>query len=401
MPEESCSSTPTHATALQRGVDKACGRPVKGDARPPRACNVRHRQEVGARPTITNDGVGRIAQGRSSSTTPTRTWAPKLAKEVATKRPNDVRPATGRRPATVLAQGRWLREGIRNVAARCAGRWRSSAASRLRSRQVNTAVLLGHGAVRSKGTSPRSPRWPRSRPRTRKIGEADRPRAFDKVRQGWRDHGRGSPDHGPGASSSPRACSSTKGYIFAVLFVTEPGAHGVRSSTTRRSCFRAGQGFSSLNDLLAAAREGRAVGQAAAAYSREDVDVERLSTLVRQQDPRHVHRGRPSRRRASVTAARRWMQDMAVLTGGSGVRRRRGRAVPGHRRAGSASAGPGGFNRQQGHDDARRRFRADANRHRGPHPPRSVTRSRATRLRLGPREAPGSGSRSSGGRGSA
>ena len=241
---------------------------------------------------------------RSSSRTPSRTWAPSSCKEVATKT-NDVA-GDGTTTATVLAQA-LVREGLRNVAA-----------------GANPIVAqAGHRARRSPPRSSRSRRRPRrSTARSEiaqvaaisaadaSIGEvlAD---AIDKVGKDGTVTVEESNTFGLELEFT-EGMQFDKGYL-SPYFVTDPERQ--EAVLDDPYILIVNSKVSAVHDLVPGAREGDAERQARCSIIAEDVEGEALATLV-------VNKIRGTFTSVAVKAPgfgerrKAMLGDIAILTGG-------------------------------------------------------------------------------------
>ena len=260
--------------ALERGVD-ALANAVKVTLGP-RGRNVVIDKKWGA-PTITNDGVTIAKEIELED--PYENLGAQLAKEVATKT-NDVA-GDGTTTATVLAQA-MVHEGLRNVAA-------GAAPSALK-RGIDAAVeAVSERAARGRPRG-RGQGGDRARRDHLRAGRRDRRphrRGVRQGRQGRRHHRRGVLDDRDGAGLH-RGHAVRQGLHLALL------RHGRRAhGGRRRGRLRARPPEQDLGDQRAAAAAGEgAAGRQAAVHRRRGRRGRGAVDARRQQDPRHVHRGR-------------------------------------------------------------------------------------------------------------
>ena len=145
-----------------------------------------------------------------------------------------------------------------------------------------------------------------------------------------------------------------KGYI-SPYFVTDPER---MEAVLEDAYVLINQGkISSISDLLPLLEKVAQAGKPLLVIA-EDVDGEALSTLVVNKIRGTLQRRSRSRPRASATAARPCSQDIAILTGAPG-RRRRGRPQAGPGRPRGARHRPPHHRHQGRHHDRRRRRRHD------------------------------------------
>jgi chaperonin GroEL len=217
-----------------------------------------------------------------------------MVREVASKT-SDVA-GDGTTTATVLARA-IFKEGVKTVAAGA----NPMALKRGIEKAVEQAVEAIHDMAKPvKGDADRTGRH---RLGQRRHDDRQHHRRGDEEGwQGWRDHGRGVRSRSRPCSRVVEGMQFDRGYL-SPYFVTDAGADGGRRSRTPMILLHEKK-ISSMKDLLPLLEQVAKMGKPLLIIA-EDVEGEALATLV-------VNRLRgtlaglpPSRRRASVIAARR------------------------------------------------------------------------------------------------